>query len=144
MFRFYLELRGSKYVVLNDIHNIVNSEFTPAQIKSVSKFVEIEYDSRDHGYKFDNLGVIKPMDVDYINGAAIKAANDHNETILRKNAIKNDFAPDAFKRMVQEIVDMRVEYGDKFNDKFEEALKKWRVEFPVKKTVITEKTIILG
>jgi len=144
MFRFYLELKGGKYVVLNDVHNIINYEFTPAQLRSVSKFVEIEYDSRDHGYRFDNLGLITPLDIDYVHGAAIKAANDHNESILRERAIKDTFEVNSFKRTIQDVVDMSVDYGEEFNLELAEKMKEWKAKFPKKTKTIKENTIILG
>lgn len=131
MLRFYYQF------VFDKGYELINEPVVSNQIKCYpaatigfpcTKFVEIQLDRLTMG-----IMRIIPMDVPYINGAALKAANDHNVTLLAapKDESKQVHARD-YKYQANQVVERALQYGDEFLVELAALMEK----FPLKKVVI--------
>lgn len=139
MLRFYYRFcnYAGKYEIVNPLPNRTTKSFTAESLDYPStQFVELHVDA----HTFEVKEII-PMDVTFIMGGAIKAANDHNNSIVAgpKNEVTEKHARD-YKPHAQKLVDRLLVYGDEFETLFNELI----VKFPIPPTVVPEGTKILG
>lgn len=140
MFRFYLQWDGQNYIVMNDTIGQIGKVWRRTQCDNLTTpFIEMVMRKAPNGFDMTFIG----MQVDAISGMALHAANDQNQGELKKREeTKNDM--NEFKYKLQKLIDMKCSNGVEFMESFDNMLEQMESMYPIKQSVITKNTLIIG
>ena len=144
MLRFYFRYHDGKYIVIDEMKNDItlfaehSVSFYPRQLELLIMPALIEiimspwsYDVRD----IDRVKSVKIIDWEYINGSAIKAANDNNERFSAKKEAEDISSKlmnsTEFKYKIQSIIDMRLAYGMQFEKEFYSIIEQLKEKYKI-------------
>jgi hypothetical protein len=140
MLRFYVKRVGNEYHVMNNAQYAGKSVFTEQELYGcAAPFAEIRITA---GMRVSTIVSVDALDVAEIKAPALKAADDHNITVI---APKADELPrktsQDLRETFQEFIDRSQLYGTSFESEFAQLLEKFPVKVQVKDNYYRQVTL---